>query len=286
MVLPSSPSCGWSCLFPSSVGWCCLVPSSFGPCCFSPLLLCATAFVLLLWVGLLFTCLLLGGAAWSTPPWGGVASCFVSSSSFGRCCFFPLLWRGAAFLPLLWVGPRFTSPVEWCCLVSSFGWCCFPFPSCGKWCFSHLLLRVVLRCPSLFCMVLPSFSSFGVGLRSPSLQLGPALSPNPLGGVAFPISSGCLPSPPLSGATFSLSSVGWCCLVSCFFGRRCCFSNLLLLFHHQSSVGWCCFFPSSEGWCCLVSFFFGWCCFSPLLCRAAAFLPLLWVGLLSFHSFG
>ena len=117
--------------------------------------------------GLRSPSLLMGGAAWFPLFFGGDA---VS----------PFLLRFAALLRLLWVLAAFT--------LSSFAWCCFPFPS------------------------------FGVGLRSPSLRLGGAAwSPPPSGGVAFPISfQVVLPS------TFSSTSVGWCCLVSCFFGWCCC----------------------------------------------------------------
>ena len=122
VVLPSSPSCGWSCFFPSSVGWCCLVSSSFGRCCFSSLLLCAAAFLLLLWVGLLSPRLQLGGA-WSTRV---VLRCFFS---FAWCCLSHPPFGGAAFPP---------------------GWCCWVF-----------LLWVVLLFFLLLFVVLPSFSSFG-----------------------------------------------------------------------------------------------------------------------------
>ena len=178
---------------------------------------------------------------------GGVASCFacfVSSSSFGRCCFSNLLSGGPAFLLILLVGlPSITSsgwscffPSSewWRCLVSFFfGWCCFstlrcclPSPPLGGprspppllgWCCLPFPPLGGVALPLSFCVVLPSFPSFGVGLRSSSLQLGPALSPPPLlGGVAFPISFqvvlpsfssfwwGCLPSPPLGGATFPI----------------------------------------------------------------------------------
>ena len=102
----------------------------------------------------------------------------------------------------------------------------------------------------------------------------------PLGGAAlllllFVVLIGLLLSLPLGGAAFLLSSIGWCCVASSFFGW-CCFSTL----------GWCCFlFP----FCCVVllgllllwvvlafslSFWmelpsfpsFGWRCFSPLFC--------------------
>ena len=82
-----------------------------------------------------------------------------------------------------------------------------------------LFLGVVLRCPSLFCVVLPSFPSFGVELRSSSLLLGPAWSPASLGGGAFPISLGAAflsllwvglrsPSLLLGGAAWSPASLG------------------------------------------------------------------------------
>ena len=60
----------------------------------------------------------------------------------------------------------------------------------------------------------------GASLLS-SVGLCAAWSPPPFGGVAFqsPFRWCCLPFPPLGGATFSLSSVGWC-------------------------SGWCCFSPS------------------------------------------
>ena len=61
---------------------------------------------------------------------------------------------------------------------------------------------------------------------------------------------GCLPSPPFGVAAFSISSVGWCCLVS--------FVPSLALF--------------SSAWCCLVSSLFGW----SLLFGGAAFHYLHW----------
>ena len=73
-------------------------------------------------------------------------------------------------------------------LYSFFGWCCCFFFSCS--------------------VVLPSFSSFGWGLRSPSLLFG---------GVAF------LPFLWVVGA-FPLSSVGWWSLVSSFFESGAVFS--------------------------------------------------------------
>ena len=208
--------------------------------------------------------LLLGGAAWSTPPWGGVASCFVSSS-FGRCCFSnlllgcclhspplggtafshllkggaawfpssPLICRGAAFLPLLW------------------GWCCFlsPLQLGGASFFWVVVLFSPLRLGGA-AWFLPSLDGVDVFLH---LLGGAAWSPASIGGVAIHLSFGVvLPSFP---SNIPLSSVGWCCLVSCFFGL-CCDSNspLALLWvlaaFTLSSFAWCCFpFPSFGEWC-------------------------------------
>ena len=291
----------WYCLPPppvggaafrlSSVGWCCLVSSSFGPCCFSNLLLCAAAFVLLL--------------SWSTRV---VLRCF-----FVVLPFVP--WVRVLFSPLVSL-LRVVLPFFFCPSGGTTFHCCLVF----------LLLGVVLRCSSFFCEVLPSFPSFGVELRSPSLQLGPALPPwavllfqSPQVLPSFTsFGWGHVPSSPLGGAVFS-SSVGWRCLVSplwvvlpfflsfwwdflfpCLLLGGAAWSTpllggvafpisfqvvlpsfplLLVGLPSTTFPGWSSFFPS-EGWCCFVSFFFNWCSFSPLLCRAAAFLPLLWVVVL------
>ena len=127
---------GWGCIFPlwfSFSGWCCLFSPPSGRDYFS-------------------TCLLLGGAAWFTPPWGvlgpalspplgGVAFPISfqvvlpsfpsfgvelpSSPSVGWCCRFLSLLLGWGCVPPLF---------GWVVLLgfqSFFGWCCFPFPSCG-----------------------------------------------------------------------------------------------------------------------------------------------------------
>ena len=110
-----------------------------------------------------------------------------------------------------------------------------------------------------------------------------------LGGVAFALSFGgvavcpspvwwyCLPSPPLGVAAFSISSVGWCCLVSFFL-------LFLLLFGGAAfqPLQWVVVrFPmSSVGWCCLVSssFLFGGFAVLPPPFGGVAFLRLPWVG--------
>ena len=89
----------------------------------------------------------------------------------------------------------------------------------------------------------------------------------------------------LGGATFSFSSVGWCRLAS-LFGWCCVWPSLLLRGAAFLLLLWVglLFLSSSLGWCCLASFV-GWCCVWPsLLLRGAAFLLLLWVGLLFLSS--
>ena len=140
----------------------------------------------------------------------------------------------------------------WCCLVSSsVGWCCFPFSRLGSGAFSPLVCWVALL----------GFSPWG-GVAVLSFSFSWCCFPSPpLGGAAFSPSSDaccCLPSPP----AFPLSSVAWCCLVSCFFGWCCCFPSL---------VWWCCFPP-------LLSVVL----LGPLFLRGVAFLSILWVVALFF----
>ena len=206
------------------------------------------AFLPLLWAELIFPSLLMGGAAWFPFFFGAVA---VSPLLLHGAAFLPL--GGAAF-PLSSVGwccLVFSSGGRCCCCLPSppLGGTTFPPSSVGWCCLVHsggvalfLLLRGSASLPmgwavffpplvSLLWVVLSFFCPFG-GTSFPVfcwvVLLGPlllgvvlrlALSPPPLGGVAFPISFQVvlLPSPPLSGATFSSSSVGWC-LVSSFFG--------------------------------------------------------------------
>ena len=170
---------------------------------------------------------------WGCVPPSSVGWCFavflpspfsvvLPSSSFGWL-FSPLLLGGAAwfFLPFGWCclpslgGAAFLpSSVGWCRLVSSFFW-------------------VVL----LFCVVLRSFPSLWVGLRSPSLMLGGAAwFPSPPlsgGGVAFSLSF-CVVLPPFA-------SFGWGCVPSLF-----CWVVLLIVF--SSPWGWCCCFSFSFWW--------------------------------------
>ena len=198
--------------------------------------------------------------------------CCLVSSFFGWCClFFLLLLGGAAwFLPSL---ALFSSPFTWCCLAplwvvspvwcccspSPVWWCFLPSPPLGGAAFSHVFCWVVLLglllvlVVLLFFLLLFSGAAFHplhwVGRRSPCLLLG------------------------------------WCCLVSSFYGWSCCFPLscsvvLLLVF------GWCCvsplllsgaawsppslaLFSSPFTWCCLVSSLFGW----SLLFGGAAFIP-------------
>ena len=88
------------------------------------------------------------------------------------------------------------------------------------------------------------------------------LPSQPLGGAAFLLFSWavlrCFSYFGWSCLVSSSSSFGWCCLVfpSPFF---CVVLPSLPLF------GWR-FLPCLVGWCCLVSFFFGWCCCSVWCC--------------------
>ena len=105
--------------------------------------------------------LLWGGAAWVSPSQGGVAVFFCPSG--GTSFSPPLLFGGAARFPFS-------------------GWCCRFFCPSGGTSFSPVFCWVVLLGPLLLEVV-----------------LRPALSPPPLGDVAFPIS---FPSPPFGGAAF------------------------------------------------------------------------------------
>ena len=179
----------------------------------------------------------------------GGAAWFAFPPSWAVLLFFLLLLRGAAFLPLLWVG-------------------CF-FPSS------------VGLCPPLWAVgvVLLSFPSFGVGLRSPSLRLGGAawssssfgwccFSPLLCRGAAF------LPLPPLGGAAFPQSSSGWSCFTSSLL-------NFGAAWFPSSPLGGDCF---STLRCCLPSPPLCSGAFSPLvlLGRAACFFQSHWVVLLGF----
>ena len=115
----------------------------------------------------------------------------------------------------------------------------------------------------------------------------------------------------LGGLLFPLSSVGWCSLVSFFYGWSCCFSgcpwllpSLFLrwvVFRSSSLFAWCCLVSSyvwcccfcfsslvalspfaSDGWVVLLGFFLLLVVllFFLLLFGGAAFHPLHWVGLL------
>ena len=198
-----------------------------------------------------------------------------------------LLWAVLLFQsPFKWCclpsTPCSPSPVG-CVLLSS--------PSFGGGAFSPLFCWVALLVfPPLGGVAVFSFSFSCYCLPSPPLG-GPVFSPSsdggaawsPLGGVAFPISSQvvlpsllwvgllfypsssvgcCLVSPslagvavffcPFGGTTFPLSSVGWCCLVSCFL-EWCCNSPLLW----RGAAYWAALSLSSGGWCCLVFSFWG-----------------------------
>ena len=140
------------------------------------------------------------GAAFLSSPFGGVA---VFSFSFWLYClpspplvelhFSPLLLGGAAWFPLSLGGVAFLSlPLG----SDAFLVVLLSFPSFGKWRFSPLFGWVVLL-GLLWAALL---------FQSPSMWC-------------------CLPSPSFGGAAFLLSSVGWCCLVSFFFGWCCCFQS-------------------------------------------------------------
>ena len=174
-----------------------------------------------------------------------------------------------------------------------------------------LLLWAVLRCSLSFFVVLPSFSFFfGWGCFLP-LFCWKVLPYLLFLWVVF-----------LGWTTFPFSSVGWCRLAS-LFGCCCVWPSLLLrgaafllpllvvLLSLSSSLGWCCLASFVER-CCVVPSPFAWCRlpsppslggarFSPLFCWVvlstfssfrwgcfllvgAAFLLLLWVGLLSLSS--
>ena len=161
----------------SSDGWCCLV-SFFGWCCRFFCFFGGTAF-LLSSVG--WCCLVHSRPASSPPPLGSVAfpisfqvviPSFSSSgwgprspppllggaailhlllvvvplSSVGSRSLVSLHWVVSAFLPLLWVGSRFP-PL----LLGGAAW-------------SPASLGGVALSLSFFCVMLPSFPSFGVGL--------------------------------------------------------------------------------------------------------------------------
>ena len=96
-------------------------------------------------------------------------------------------------------------------------------------CFCVVLLGFLLWVVLLFFPLLFAWCCFPhliwVGLRSASLQLGGAAWFSPSSWVVLLVQSPfrwcCLPSPPLSGATFPLSSVGWCFGWCCFFLSIC-----------------------------------------------------------------
>ena len=150
--------------------------------------------------GVAFPASSVGWCCFPFPPFGGVA---VFSFSFWLYClpspplvelhFSPLLLGGAAWFPLSLGGVAFLSlPLG----SDAFLVVLLSFPSFGKWRFSPLFGWVVLL-GLLWAALL---------FQSPSMWC-------------------CLPSPSFGGAAFLLSSVGWCCLVSFFFGWCCCFQS-------------------------------------------------------------
>ena len=167
--------------------------------------------------------------------------------------FFP--WVGLLFSPPLLLGGAAWSTPPWGCVAScsvssSFGRCCFFNLLSGGPAFLPILLvglpSITSNVPPLFCWV---------------VLLGLLLL---WGGVAIPLSFGVeLP--------YFRSFGCWLRSPSLLF-RGVVFLSLPL----ESGA----FVNSSVVWCCLVSSSFGRCCFSSLLLCAAAFLFLLWVGLL------
>ena len=216
---------------------------------------------------------------------------------------------------------------------SPFSWCCFPFPPLGNgafrlssvgWCgFVHpggvtLFFRGAAFLPVgllssllvfLLWVVLPFCRSFWWDYFSPvfcwlvlhgpillEVVLRPAMSPPPLGGVAFPISfQVVLPS---------LPSFWWGCLLPPFLGGHC-FSfcwvvllGLLLLWavvafpisfqvglSSFSSFWWGCLPPPPLGGAAFSHLLKGGAAWFPSPLRGAAFLPLICVVLPSFSSF-
>ena len=158
--------------------------------------------------------------------------------------------------------------------------------TCEVWCFTSFGGVVVVVFSDSFCVLMPSFSSFGWGLRFSSLRLGGAAwFPPPLGSVAFPVSfQVVLPS-------FHFFGRGYVPLLFCWVVLL----GLLLLWvvlRFSSPLAWSCLpspplgvgcvpTPSSDEWCCLVSYFGrGGVAVSPLLLRGVAFLSLFWVVVL------
>ena len=227
----------------------------------------------------------MGGATFpfSSVGWCRLASfvrcCCVLHSPFAWCCLPSLPFGGAAFSPsavwvllcllLLWAMLRFSSPSSWCCLPSppslSEAGCFLPF-FCFLflwWCYFSLLfcwvvllglsLGGVALFPLSFCVVLPSLPFWwGCFLSLFCLRaffFGDGAAFLFFGWGPLLLEGAALPSLSLGGvlggATFPFSSVGWCRLASLF------------------------------GWCCVLH---------SLLLRGAAFLLLLWVGLLSLSS--
>ena len=301
LVLPSFPSSfGWGTFCPPLLlGGAALPPPSLGGAAFflsffvvlpsfpsfleCLLLFGGAAFLLLLlWVGLLSPPLLLEGAALpslslggvlggTTFPFSSVGWCRLASL-FGWCCVWPsLLLRGAAFLLLLLGGAAFSLLFSWVVPLGLLRW---------------VLLRFTLS----FCVVLPSFSPFWwccfltlfcLGAAWPPSLVGDALFPILLCGAAFLhlllwvgllshpllLEGAALPSLSLGGvlggATFPFSSVGWCRLAS-LFGWCCVWPSLLLRDAAFLLLLWVGLLSlsSSLGWCCLASFV-GWCCVIP-----------------------
>ena len=214
-----------------------------------------------LWVVLLFFLLLLGGAAWSPP------SLALFSSPFTWCCLvsslfgWSLLFGGAAFHHLHWVVARFP-----CLLLGGAAWSPPSF-----WVVLLFFLLLLVGCSFITSSFVPSLS----GVAFPLLLRGAAWSPPPFGGVAvfpFPVWWCCLPSPPLGGTALS-PVFCWVVLLGILLPWRC-FPLLLRGAAWFSSLfGWSLLFggaafllllwvgllhpPSSVGWCCLVSSFLG-----------------------------
>ena len=176
---------------------------------------------LLLWAVLLFQSPFVC-CCFPSPPLGGTTFplssvwwCCLVHSSLGWCCVPPL--GGVAFpISFQVVLPSF----------ASFWWDCLPSPPLGGAVFSHLLKGgAAWFLPFLgglsFVVLLPSFPSFRCGAAFlSSLQLGPALSPPPLGGVAFPISfQVVLPSFPSSEWDYVPLLFGWVVLLGFFLLR-------------------------------------------------------------------
>ena len=190
LLISLSPFAGRCCITFSPFGWCfgwsCFLPFWCVGCCFAwpPSLGGAALFPLsfLRGAAFLLSSLLLSEAAW-LPFFCLVVRCSLSffvvlpsfPSSLGWGCFLPLFcWKVLPYLLFLWV-------VFWVGLLFPsllLGGAAWP-PSLGG----------VASGPLFFCVVLPSFSSFGWWGCFPSpLLLGGVAWPPSLGGVAlFPL---------------------------------------------------------------------------------------------------